>query len=107
MGTSYLHIKLLGTLMLCAVAGLQGQSSLHRPAGTQSLAATPPMGWNSWDSYGTTVGEAQVKENADWMAAHLKQHGWQYIVVDMEWFVANPIPQGNATNFQYSLDDQG
>jgi hypothetical protein len=65
------------------------------------------MGWNSWDSYGATVGEAQVKANTDWMAAHLKQHGWQYIVVDMEWFVSNPIAEGNATNFRYSLDDQG
>jgi alpha-galactosidase len=71
------------------------------------LAATPPMGWNSWDSYGTTVAEGQVKANADWMAAHLKQHGWQYIVVDMEWFVTNPIAQGNATNFTYSLDGHG
>ncbi len=71
------------------------------------LAATPPLGWNSWDSYGTTVGEAQVKANAEWMAAHLKQHGWQYIVVDMEWFVTNPIAEGNAINFRYTLDDQG
>jgi alpha-galactosidase len=107
MGIRRRHIKLLGTLLLCAGAGLQGQSPFHRPTETQSLAATPPMGWNSWDSYGTTVGEAQVKANADWMAAHLKQHGWQYIVVDMEWFVVNPTAEGNATNFQYSLDGQG
>ncbi|HEY3988365.1 MAG TPA: glycoside hydrolase family 27 protein [Acidobacteriaceae bacterium] len=71
------------------------------------LAATPPMGWNSWDSYGTTVDEARVKANADWMAAHLKQHGWQYIVVDMEWFVTNPVAEGNAINFKYSMDGQG
>ena len=32
------------------------------------LAATPPMGWNSWDSFGTTVTEAEVKANADYMA---------------------------------------
>src|SRR5271169_704932 len=64
----------------------------HEP----SLAATPPMGWNSWDSYGTTVNEEQIKANADWMAAHLKQFGWQYITVDMEWFVKNPVPEGNA-----------
>src|SRR5271169_4893378 len=61
-----------------------------------ALAEAPPMGWNSWDSYGTTVNEEQIKANADWMAAHLKQFGWQYITVDMEWFVTNPVPEGNA-----------
>ncbi|MCD7885224.1 MAG: glycoside hydrolase family 27 protein [Lachnospiraceae bacterium] len=50
------------------------------------FALTPPMGWNSFDYYDTTVTEAQVKANADYMAAHLKAYGWEYIVVDIEWF---------------------
>src|SRR5271169_395322 len=54
------------------------------------LAPTPPMGWNSWDSYGETVTEAQVRANADWMAKHLKQFGWQYVVIDEGWYVSNP-----------------
>ncbi len=45
-----------------------------------------PMGWNSYDYYDTTVTEDQVKANADYMAAHLKQAGWEYIVVDIEWY---------------------
>jgi hypothetical protein len=65
------------------------------------------MGWNSWDSYGTTVSEAAVKANADWMAKNLKAFGWQYIVVDMEWFVTNPIPEGNAKDSLYSMDATG
>jgi alpha-galactosidase len=71
------------------------------------IASTPPMGWNSWDSYGTTVKEADVQANADWMAAHLKQHGWQYVAVDMEWYVSDPIPEGNAATFHYTLDGNG
>ena len=51
-----------------------------------SFAITPPMGWNSYDYYDTTVNEAQVKANADYMAQHLKQYGWEYIVVDIEWY---------------------
>lgn len=47
---------------------------------------TPPMGWNSYDYYDTTVNEEQVKANADFMAEHLKEHGWEYIVVDIEWY---------------------
>lgn len=51
-----------------------------------SFAKTPPMGWNSYDYYDTTVNEAQVKANADYMAAHLKEFGWEYVVVDIEWY---------------------
>src|SRR5579862_3761009 len=75
--------------------------------GAAELAATPPMGWNSWDGYGTTVNEADVKANASWLAAHLKDFGWQYVVVDMEWFVTNPIPEGNSKASQYQLDEYG
>jgi hypothetical protein len=46
----------------------------------------PPMGWNSYDYYDTTVNEEQVKKNADYMAEHLREHGWEYIVVDIEWY---------------------
>jgi alpha-galactosidase len=70
-------------------------------------AQTPPMGWNSWDSYGTTVDEEQIKANADWMAKHLKNYGWQYITVDMEWFVTDPKPEGNAKDSHYQIDAQG
>jgi alpha-galactosidase len=51
-----------------------------------SLAAKPPMGWNSWLSYGTDVREDEVKAVADYMAANLKQYGWEYIVIDMAWY---------------------
>ena len=74
---------------------------------SQNLAPTPPMGWNSWDAYGTTINEAQVKANAQWMSDHLKTFGWQYITVDMEWFVTNPTATGNSKDFQYSLDPNG
>jgi alpha-galactosidase len=76
------------TLGLAAESADSGDSTL--------LAATPPMGWNSWDGYGTTVKEADVKANAQWLAEHLKPFGWQYVVVDMEWYVTNPIPEGNS-----------
>jgi alpha-galactosidase len=76
-------------------------------ASQDAVALTPPMGWNSWDGYGTTINEAQVKANAQWMAEHLKSFGWQYVTVDMEWFVSNPTAEGNSKTFQYSLDPNG
>ena len=50
------------------------------------FAVTPPMGWNSYDYYDTAVNEEQVKANADFMAKYLKPYGWEYIVVDIEWY---------------------
>ena len=73
----------------------------------EELAETPPMGWNSWDAYGTTINEDQFKENARWLADHLKAFGWTYVVVDMEWFVLNPSPQGNSPKAQFNLDEYG
>lgn len=57
--------------------------------GKNDFALTPPMGWNSYDYYDTTVTEKDVKANADYMAAHLKEHGWEYVVVDIEWYAHN------------------
>lgn len=50
------------------------------------VAKFPPLGWNSWDCYGAAVDEATVRQNADYMAKHLKQYGWEYIVVDIQWY---------------------
>lgn len=49
-------------------------------------AKTPPMGWNSWDCYGAAVNEKIVRENAEFMATHLKRYGWEYIVADIQWY---------------------
>lgn len=72
------------------------------------LAETPPMGWNSWDCFGPTVTEAEVKANADYMSEKLKQHGWEYIVVDIRWFVENDKAGGyNQTDPIYTMDEYG
>jgi alpha-galactosidase len=55
-------------------------------------APTPPMGWNSWDGFATTVTEAQTRAQADFMAANLHRHGWEYIVVDIQWY--EPLANG-------------
>jgi hypothetical protein len=71
-------------------------------------AAVPPMGWNSWDCYGPTVTENEVKANADYMAKHLKEFGWEYIVVDIRWYVENDKAHGyNEKNPVYSMDEYG
>jgi len=59
------------------------------------IALYPPMGWNSWDCYGAAVTEDTVRKNAEYMAAHLKQYGWEYIVVDIQW------SRADAANHSY------
>ena len=47
------------------------------------------MGWNSWDCYGAAVTEDIVRQNAEFMAKNLKQYGWEYVVVDIQWSAPN------------------
>ena len=49
-------------------------------------APIAPMGWNSYDYYDTTVNEEQVRANAAYLAEHLKDAGYEYVVVDIEWY---------------------
>lgn len=50
------------------------------------VAKRPPMGWNSWDCYGAGVNEEQLLGNARYMAEHLKEFGWEYVVCDIQWY---------------------
>jgi alpha-galactosidase len=71
------------------------------------LASTPPLGWNSWDSFGPTVREDEVKANADAMAAKLSASGWQYVVVDIEWFQPNARAHGYIPRGVVTMDEYG
>jgi alpha-galactosidase len=71
-------------------------------------ALTPPLGWNSWDCYGPTVVENEVKANADYMAQNLKEFGWEYVVVDIRWYVENDKAHGyNQKDAIYAMDEYG
>ncbi|MET8979415.1 glycoside hydrolase family 27 protein [Streptomyces sp. NPDC004539] len=56
----------------------------------------PPMGWNSWDCYGTTVTEDEVLANAAFMHDHLLAHGWDTVVVDIQWY--DPTARSHGYN---------
>jgi alpha-galactosidase len=101
---------LTGTLASSTCLGRPAQASeppTGKETGTQAnkdkelkqefwnWAKTPPMGWNSWDCFATTVTEAQTKAQADYMAEKLACYGWKYIVVDIQWY------EPNATGFNY------
>jgi len=50
------------------------------------MATTPPMGWNSYDSFGDSVTEEEILANARYQKDHLLSHGWTYVVVDYRWY---------------------
>jgi hypothetical protein len=83
-------------------------SGLHLLAQQRNgqLAPTPPLGWNSWDSYGLTITEPQFKANVNWMNRHLKRYGWQYAVIDEGWYLKNPENRGKPA-WHYTISDNG
>ncbi|SER60812.1 glycoside hydrolase family 27 protein [Pedobacter rhizosphaerae] len=95
-------------LTILFVCGMTSFTQAQTNSSFKSWAETPPMGWNSWDCYGSTVTEAEVKKNADYMAAKLKKAGWEYVVVDIRWFVENDKAGGyNQTDPRYVMDEYG
>ena len=61
-----------------------------------TLALTPPMGWNSYDAFGDNVVESEVLANARYVAAKLQPVGWDTIVVDYCW--SDPGAHDNNRN---------
>jgi alpha-galactosidase len=91
---------------LC-VAAVVLLAVLRAGADGQVLAPTPPMGWNSWDSYGLTVNETQFRANMVVMAAQLKDFGWQYVVVDEGWYLQNPELAAMPERLRYTANARG
>jgi len=99
--SSFLLTASVAFLSLSAL--VRGQTD-KAPAFLQ-WAPTPPMGWNSWDCFGTTITEAQTKEQADFMAEKLKAHGWQYIVVDIEWYQPTAVGHDYQAGAKLTMDE--
>lgn len=50
------------------------------------LAPRPPMGWNSWNSFATTINEQQALETARIMQAKLLPFGYDILTIDIQWY---------------------
>jgi hypothetical protein len=94
------------TLVFCSLGSLRAQdrapsARFARRAESEKvrLATTPPMGWNSWDSYGTTIPEDEFKRNPQWLAQYLKAYGWQYVVVAWSLGQNGLVPAGVGQRF--------
>lgn len=93
---------MLPALHLAAFVAVPGASApFHR------WADRPPLGWNSWDTFGTTITEAQVHTQAEAMAAHLRPSGYDLLTVDIQWYEPNARGHAYTPDARLSMDSVG
>lgn len=57
------------------------------------LAQKPPMGWNTWNTFGANINETLIRESADaFVDTGLKAAGYEYLVIDDCWSEYNRDP---------------
>lgn len=76
---------------------------LKKPLSEKNIAK-PPLGWNSWDSYGMYPTEKAMLANIEAMAKRLKPFGYKYFVIDAGW---NKVKDANGTLTGLTMDQYG
>ncbi len=73
-----------------------------------TLALTPPMGWNSYDSFDDSVNQAEFLPQATWLRDNLQPYGWDTVVVDFRWYDPNaPSSDQGGSNPNLVTDANG
>lgn len=98
---------LLGLSQAAGAKPVAAMSSDSRAASHAVLAPTPPMGWNSWNSFATTINEAQALETAHIMAEKLLPHGYSVFTIDIQWYEPNVSGYDYNTHPTPTLDGYG
>lgn len=91
--------RLARLLAVTAAALTLSATAPYQPAAVAapgSPAVTPPLGWNSWNSFGCGVTEETIRQAADAMVSSgMRDAGYEYVVVDDCWFDPQRDDQGN------------
>ena len=93
-------MRKLATVLAAGALLLAGAVGVLRTTSAQALengvARTPPMGWNSWNTFGCNINEALIRQMADAIVSSgMRDLGYQYVVVDDCWFNPNRDSAGN------------
>lgn len=89
-------IILLFALSVSSLVFSQGNTHTQLAGKFEGLAMTPPMGWNSWNTFGTSIDEKLVKETADIMVSSgMAAAGYNYIVLDDGWMTRERDANGD------------
>ncbi|MEH0974581.1 ricin-type beta-trefoil lectin domain protein [Micromonospora sp. CPCC 205546] len=88
----------LGVLAVAAATAFAGGVVAPQPAQAlnNGVARTPPMGWNTWNTFGCSINETLIRQMADSIVTNgLRDLGYKYVVVDDCWFNPNRDAQGD------------
>ncbi|MEE6309501.1 ricin-type beta-trefoil lectin domain protein [Plantactinospora veratri] len=81
-------------------AGVTVVDAVSSPRPAQALnngvGRTPPMGWNSWNTFGCNINETLIRQMADAIVnSGMRDLGYKYVVVDDCWMNSTRDAQGN------------
>jgi len=89
-------IILVFALSLGNFAFSQGNTHTQAAGKFEGLAMTPPMGWNSWNTFAANIDENLVKQTADIMVSSgMAAAGYYYIVLDDGWMAKERDADGD------------
>ena len=105
-------MKKLSFTLILALLSMVSAKAQEDIATFRTWAMTPPMGWNSWDCYYSSVTEKEVMQNAKYLVDNdLVKHGWEYVIIDIRWYCNHPSLGGGNYNQRgdqdYVLDEYG
>lgn len=112
-GLAWGHLRRAFGIALLTMLCNMSKTAIAQATGAQTIkdgsviAAKPPMGWNSWDSYGLRINEQQFRDNVDVLNSKLKPFGYTYAVIDEGWFMQNPEERPHPEQLQYAIDSNG
>ncbi len=92
------RITAMSAVVCLLISGMTAAVLAPRPA--QALenegARTPPMGWNTWNTFGCDISETLIRQTVDALVANgMSARGYKYVVVDDCWFNPDRDAQGD------------
>jgi alpha-galactosidase len=103
-GSGRLLRAALAVMLLLVVGGALAQdTATGRPATDwrtgvwqNGVGRTPPMGWNTWNTFGCEISETLIRQMADTIVATgMRDLGYRYVVADDCWFDTDRDAAGN------------
>jgi alpha-galactosidase len=89
-----MKINFIKSTILAALIGLSANASYAQKF--EELAQTPPMGWNSWNTFQTNIDEPLLKGMVDtYVSSGMKDAGYTYFVLDDGWMTMERDKDGN------------